>query len=415
MRAPASVFLVIAFLASSVALAQRTSKPKVTAFEVGRLIVGNGQPWIEDAVFVVEDGRFKQVGRRGTVKVPPGAARVRLSGKNVMPAIIDTQTRVLGSREEVVQQLRRRAQYGAVVVASGVSDATTPVFQLRDEILPNAARLFAMGELASPQLPATIPTSEADARRMVHELADTKIGLIRIWVDNGEGTQPKLTPEVYRAIIDEAHARGMRVLAHVRTLQDTKDLLRAGVDALGGVPRDKVWDREAITLFRERRANVIVVANMWDSGVPADVSWLRPTVPTHELPELGSVNIDRPDAKSAADVQVPNLGYLTFERIRIAMGSDTTVAWGHLREMEAMDVALLPFEVILAAGHNAALLLGLKDHGGIVPGNVANFLVVNGNPAMDLTAIRNVEAVYLRGVAIEDPAFPPPQKGKQPR
>ena len=57
-------------------------------FEGGRLIVGDGNT-IENASFLVEDGRFTQVGVAGTLDTPPGAARIDLTGKTVMPALID--------------------------------------------------------------------------------------------------------------------------------------------------------------------------------------------------------------------------------------------------------------------------------------------------------------------------------------
>jgi imidazolonepropionase-like amidohydrolase len=412
MRRPAPVFLIMTLVSSAGAIAQRPPKPTITVFEVGRVIVGNGEPWIEDAVVVVENDRIRHIGRRAVVQIPRDAVRVRLRDKNLMPAFIDTETRLSANPDERAQQLRRRAEYGAVVVATDENAATAPSFQLRDEILPGVARMVITGSIPSRLGRTAVPTNEADARRAVQEYAERNINLIRIWIDDGEGAQPKLTPEVYKAIIDEAHTRGLRVMAYVRTLQHTKDLLRAGVDVLGGVPRDQMWDREAIMLLRERLQRVIVVARMWDAGVPADASWLRPTVAANELSELSARKTVSPETSAQTEMAKLNLGRLTFERVRIAMGSDTAVPWGHLREMDAMDVVMLPFEVVMAAGHNAGLALGLKDHGGIVPGNVANFLVLSGNPAMDFAAVRSIEAVYVRGVSVGESALRPAQTRK---
>src|SRR5688572_21215042 len=73
--------------ASSTATAQT---PGVTIYEGARIIVGDGSAPIENGAFVVDGGRITQVGRSGQIKVPAGAARVNLTGKTVMPAIVDT-------------------------------------------------------------------------------------------------------------------------------------------------------------------------------------------------------------------------------------------------------------------------------------------------------------------------------------
>ena len=88
-------------------------------------------------------------------------------------------------------------------------------------------------------------TTEAEARRDVQELAASRPDLIKIWVDDRNGTVEKLKPNLYRAIIDEAHEHGIRVMAHIAALEDAKDLLRAGVDGFGHVVRDKDIDAGA--------------------------------------------------------------------------------------------------------------------------------------------------------------------------
>ena len=86
----------------------------VTVFEGARLIVGDGSAPIENAAFIVDNNRFTQVGRRGQVNVPAGATRVDLTGKTVMPAIVDAHTHMpvdaRGARRPVAAEgvLRRR-------------------------------------------------------------------------------------------------------------------------------------------------------------------------------------------------------------------------------------------------------------------------------------------------------------------
>src|SRR5262249_26103084 len=100
------------------------------------------------------------------------------------------------------------------------------------------------------------------ARRDVRELAASRPDMIKIWVDDRGGTVEKLQPEVYRAIIDEAHSHGIRVMAHIATLEDAKELLRAGVDGFGHVVRDKDVDEELLGMLRAR-PNVFFVETLW--------------------------------------------------------------------------------------------------------------------------------------------------------
>jgi imidazolonepropionase-like amidohydrolase len=374
MHRPAAVFLVMTLLASSGAIAQRPPAPKPIVFERARVIVGNGEGWIEDAVMVVEEGRFTQVGRRGTVKIPGGATRVNLAGKNVMPAAIDALTRVAGTRQELTDHLQRRAQFGAAAIMSPVAGANSPLLQVRDETIPNAARLVASAGIGPPQL----SLSDVSAKKIPIALAASGVDV---------------------NLVKETHAAGVQVMAPVKTLQDAKDMLRAGVDVLLGVPRDKLFDRELILLLREH-PTVVLIPNLSDRGVANDFGWLRDRLREDERAQLPSAT-DNSAAQAAFDIERQNLGRLHLEKVRIALGSGSSVAWGHLLEMDDMAAAMNPSDVIVAASQNAAQLLGMKDHGAIVPGNAANFLVLDGNPALDIKELRNISAVYLRGTQVD--------------
>ena len=83
-------------------------------------------------------------------------------------------------------------------------------------------------------------------------MAARKPDVIKIRVDDNLGAAAKMPPEVYRAVIDEAHRRGLRVVAHVFYLDDAKDLLRAGVDVIAHSVRDKDIDDELIALMKAR-------------------------------------------------------------------------------------------------------------------------------------------------------------------
>ena len=124
-------------------------------------------------------------------------------------------------------------------------------FQLREELVPNAARYRTVGrgitapEPGRTEVPFWIST-EAEARTAVRELASQNVDMVKIWVDDRNGQFEKLTPAVYGAVIDEAHQHGLRVTAHVFTLEDAKGLLRAGLDAFAHGIRDMDVDDEVV-------------------------------------------------------------------------------------------------------------------------------------------------------------------------
>ena len=378
----------------------------VTVFEGARLIVGDGSAPIENSAFVVNGNRFTQVGRGGQVQVPAGARRVDLRGKTVMPAIIDTHTHLATNREMLVDQLQRKAYYGVGAAMSLGQDNTDVAFQVRAETIPNAAlfrtagRGITMPEPGRTDAPYWISTV-AEGRKAVQELSAKKVDLVKIWVDDRNGMYKKLTPELYGAIIDEAHKNGLRVTAHIFTLEDAKGLLRAGIDAFAHGVRDKDIDDEFLNMMKQRPA-VVVVPNLPDRGVATDLSWLGESVPAAELKTLQAAATDRPAVQQTFGIQSRNLNKLNAAGVRIALGTDGNVAWAHHLEMEDMVASgMTPAQVIVSAARNAAELLKLADAGTIATGKSADFLVLDANPLDDIKNTRRIADVYLRGSAVD--------------
>ena len=382
----------------------------VTVFEGARLVVGDGSVPIENATFIVDDTRFAQVGRTGDVEIPGGAVHVDLTGRTVIPALIDTHTHLGRTREALVEDLQRKAHYGVGVVMSLGQDSGDLPFQVREETIPDAARYRTAGRgITSPEpgrseIPYWI-SSEAEARTAVRELAALNVDLVKIWVDDRNGRYEKLTPALYGAVIDEAHQHGLRATAHVFTLEDAKGLLRAGVDAFAHGVRDRDIDDELIALFRER-PHVVLVPNLPDRGVAADLGWLSETIPAEELRELQDRATDRPDAQERFGIQARNLARLDSAGVRIAFGTDGNAGWSpHVEMADMVAAGMTPDQVIVAATRNSADLLGLTDVGTLEAGKSADFVVLEANPLDDITNTRRIAAVYLRGTAVDRAAL----------
>jgi len=402
--------LVLLFLVALFAFNIESQTPPVAVFEGARLIVGDGSAPIENSAFVVQNNRFVQVGRRGQVNVPAGATRVDLTGKTVMPAIVDAHTHQPQMREELIDSLQRKAYYGVAAVISLGQDGGDQPYQMRQQIIPNAALFRTAGRgITSPEPGRTeIPywvTTDAEARKAVQELAVKKPDLVKIWVDDRNGEFKKLSPELYRAVIDEAHKHNLRVTAHIVTLADAKDLLRAGLDGFAHTVRDKDVDDEFMTLIKQR-PNFFQIPNLPDRGVRTDLSWLSGSVPADELKKLQDASTDRPPQQQAYGIQARNLARINREGIRIALGTDGNVPWSHHIEMEDMVAAgMTPAQVITAATRNAAQILNLTDLGTVAVGKSADFLVLDANPLENITNTRRISAVYLRGAMVDRAAL----------
>jgi len=436
LHAPALVGALL--LAAAVAEAQTPP----TLFEGARLITGDGTAPIENSAFLVENGRFTRVGTKRAVQAPAGAQHVDLTGKTVIPALVDAHSHIgymkdLTSgpqnytRENILDHMYRFAYFGIAASQAMGSDFGEMPFVLRDEILagryPDAARFLTAGRGLAPIeeiSPANMRhsafpvTTVEGARAAVQELVPRKVRIVKTWVDDRGGAIKPLAPELYRAIIDEAHKNGLRVAAHATGLEDAKALLRAGIDIFAHMISDV--DDELVALFKQHPSTVVLTA-LGGPRRTVYAPWLNPphpliveTVSPAQIKRLQDrLGRTPPDdlarGRDAWDRLARGLARLSAAGVTIGVGTDgggqqgdQFVGWTMHTEVENMVAAgLTPAQVLVAATRRSAEILGLTDLGMVKSGKSADFVVLDANPLDDITNTRRINRVYLRGREVD--------------
>jgi imidazolonepropionase-like amidohydrolase len=420
----------------------------ITVFDGARILDGNGGAPIENGRLVLQNGRVTAAGSRADVALPPGATRVDLTGKTIMPAMINVHAHMgyeayasWGARNHtaanLLDHLQREAFYG---VAAATSVGSSPVemslqFQRDQESgkFPRAARYLFMPGMAPPNggpdhilREATNElhvinevTTPEQARAAIQKMAAQNIRHVKMWVDDRGGSYPKLTPDVYNAIVQEAHARNITVHAHAIQLADQKAVVAAGADVLVHMTQNVPLDDEYQALLREKKPYWATVITLGDpveacNDDPFFVDALPPSLVTKIRATKERISLQAHCAAPSANAAnrekmlAHNFPLYIAAGVKLVLATDTGIHPGHtfgsgehVELARWVQLGLPPAQAIVAATKTPAALMGLTDLGTLEAGKRASFIVLDANPLDDIRNTRKIVDVYLDGVKFD--------------
>jgi imidazolonepropionase-like amidohydrolase len=256
-------------------------------------------------------------------------------------------------------------------------------------------------------------------RQDVDALAAAKTDIVKFRLDDNLGRTAKMTPDVYTAILDEAHRKGMRVAVHIVTLADAKAVLNLGADYLAHSVRDEEIDGEAIALLKKNRAYYTPtlmreVSTFAYAEVPAFLSdpfLLRDGNQTEIVQARDATFQEKIRNDKAGQwyrehlpIAMRNLKRVQDSGVPVVMGTDTGPPYRfqgyfeHL-ELEYMTKAgLTPMQALVSGTSTAARCLHAEDQiGTLSPGKWADLVVLTANPLDDIRNTRKIESVWIAG------------------
>ncbi len=393
--------------------------PAVQAWVGARIIDGSGKPAIENATLLIRDGRIAAVGAH--VKVPAGAARIDATGKTIIPGLINAHGHVNDATQFGVY-----LRDGITTLLSLGGDKEFALREQSQKAPPGTApRLYVAGLIQdSTAIPGAVAVkTPEEARKSVDELIRDKPDFVKVRVDDFLGARPKMSPEVYTAVIDEAHKKGFRTATHIVLLEDAKGVLRAGVDYIAHSVRDQEVDDEFITLMKRRHVfycptltrEVAVFTYSETPSFFSDPFFLKEADPAEikkmEDPKRQeTVRNDRGAAwyREHLPIAMRNLKKLSDAGIVIAMGTDSGGGPGrfqgyfeHLELEYETKAGLTPMQALVSATSGAARALKIsRQVGTLEKGKLADFLVLSANPLDDIRNTRSIESVWIGGVRV---------------
>jgi imidazolonepropionase-like amidohydrolase len=393
---------------------------------------------------IVKDGRIAWVGPDSKLRLPGNGQSVNLTGKYIMPGIINLHGHVgntIGlvqdpenfTRSNVESQLGLYASYGVTTLCSMGSEQPLIMAMRAEQRLngrPKMTRIYTAlrGFTAVGGYPTTAPgmkgvpfevSNVSEVQKDVSQLAGEKVDIVKIWVDDHLGKDVKIPFDLSKAIIEEAHKYHLKVAAHVFYLDDAKALINAGLNGLAHSVRDKPVDNELIEEMKKHKswqaaATLTREASTFVFSEPSPMlndPFFAPSVSTGTLRTLKDPAFQKqvaaePDAQHGRawlEMAKKNLKTLFDAGVKCGFGTDTGPPrriQGYFEhwEMELMaEAGLTPSQIITIATKNSAEFLGASDLGTLQKGKWADLIVLRANPLENIKNTRTIESVYIAG------------------
>jgi len=452
MKLPPFIFVVLGLAISfSQSVAQSTDSSindsSVQIFTNARIIIGDGNV-IERGSVLVRGDTVLAVGPVSLIDVPDTAISYDLSGKTIIPALVNTHAHLgweaygdwgsnLFTEDNLTDHLYRHAYYGVGTIISTGSDkedvaSRVKLEQLRGNI--GGARYHQSPGMGSPGGgPNPRFTDDPDywgvnpvaspeqAVRTVKELAANGYGIAKIWVDSRDqrrGAQVKLAPEIYAAVLESASNYDMRIIAHATTLADHKSLIKLGNRRFIHMPYDTEVDDEYLDMVKENNVYIVPTLGMITKREPYYIPafqdpFFYDQVPASVLELLNDNYKPPPAGQSAAAEQRSAMltRNLTKLKDHIILGTDAGAVGDYFGYADHVELELFvrmgmsPAEAIVASTSRSAEAFGLNSVGSLKAGKAADFVILDANPLEDIRNTRQILDVYLRGKRVDREAL----------
>lgn len=382
-----------------------------TVLKGGTLIDGTGASPIQDAVLVMENDKIQSVGKAGKVSFDQQATMIDTSGKTILPGLFNCHAHLGWDGKEdirlqsmydstaigtfkVAMNMRRSLEAGVTTVRDlGVHKLNLYAKEAADKGIVLSPRLIVSGQaIAMTGGHTWWACREADGvdevRQAIREQIKGGADVIKVM---GCGSVVEFTDEELEAMVDEAHRAKRRITAHATFAECIKRVVKAGFDS---VEHAGTMDDETCKMMAEKGTFIVT-------------TFSPVTLQARHGEEFGlsPTFIERRKRQMNDTSRYESIAKASKAGVKICMGTDAGSPLVPHSEVVTELQLLIEYgicgdalEVITCATGNSAMLCGVEDKWGTLKeGLLADIIICDGDPLVDLDHLRNVETVFLGG------------------